>query len=110
MEDIYKKLRLKLKVYKRYIDDVFLIWEGSQAKLKEFLYEINIKKYDNSFTSIYSKDKVHYLDLEICSREGRIYTRIHFKDTNWNSYIPISSGHHPKWLAGITKGPMRIKR
>lgn len=38
-------------------------------------------------------------------------TRTHFKNTDRNSYIPTSSGHHPKWIRGILKGQLkRIKR
>lgn len=35
-----------------------------------------------------------------------MYTCTHFKDTDRNSYIPTTRGHHPKWLAGIPKGQL----
>lgn len=34
---IYGKYRSELKVYKKYIDDAFIVWVGSEKALKEFL-------------------------------------------------------------------------
>lgn len=31
---IYNRRKPKLKVYQRYIDDIFVVWEGSEATLK----------------------------------------------------------------------------
>lgn len=38
-------------------------------------------------------------------------TKVFFKKTDRNSYLPITSGHHPLWLKNIPKGQiMRVKR
>lgn len=41
-EEIYGRNIPRLKIYRRYINDIFFIWEGSEDTLKEFLQYINI--------------------------------------------------------------------
>lgn len=43
--------------------------------------------------------------------EHQLYTKAFFKSTDRNSYIPVQSGHHPRWLRNIPKGKFtRIRR
>lgn len=64
-----------------------------------------------SFSAEYNKDKVHFLDLEIYRQDHRLCTKTYFNKTDRNGYIPISSGHHPRWLEAIPKSQLiRIKR
>lgn len=60
-EEIYGRNIPGLKIYKRYIDEIFLIWESNKDPLKEFLQYININKYNISFTANYSKQKVNWI-------------------------------------------------
>ena len=52
-----------LTLYKRFIDDIFVIWEGSRETLLEFLSAINAKDVRMKITYEISASKISFLDL-----------------------------------------------
>ena len=50
---------------KRYIDDIFLIWMGTEQKLKQFIHEANLFHTDIKFTSEYSTKQANFLDVTV---------------------------------------------
>ena len=108
---IYAKLRPRLLFYKRYIDDLFFIWDGPLDTLQAFLDELNKNNNNIKLTSEYSSMNIHFLDVEIFRVGNGLGTKVHFKPTDSNSYLPTCSGHHPMWLKNIPKGQLtRVKR
>lgn len=67
-EDIFRHPKKELKMFKRYINDIFILWEGTEETLKEFLNSINVNKYDITFSGSYNSKLVNFLDLEIFYR------------------------------------------
>lgn len=50
-EDTFKNQEAnQLRMFKRYIVDVFILWEGTEETLKQFLERINVNKYEITFS------------------------------------------------------------
>ena len=98
LENCPTHLKKLVFCFKRFIDDIFLIWLGTSDQLKEFHAHINsahktIKfdepQYDETTNSC------NFLDLNVSIKEGQIITDVHRKPTdNPSALLPSSS--HPK--------------
>ena len=72
---IYPRIVGKACLYLRYIDDIFLIWKGTQAELESFIKEVHgTIKFDIKF----SKTSVQFLDTTAtitpnCSIQTSLY-------------------------------------
>lgn len=49
-EYIYAKNIPQVKLYRRYIDDLILFWEGTSETLESFLQDLNTNRYGLTFT------------------------------------------------------------
>lgn len=68
----------KIELYRRYIDDILLFWEGIQEELMHFVSYINNSSSFLKFTCEQSTDKINYLDLTIHKDEtGTIQTSVY---------------------------------
>ena len=56
-----------LVIYKRFIDDIFLIWSGEKDKLLEFLTCLNSRNDRINLTYVIEKSSIAFLDL-FCSK------------------------------------------
>ena len=86
--------------YRRYIDDVFMIWTDSEETLQRLVADINKCHPTIKMTSEISKKSISYLDLDITIQGNRLQTTSHFKKTNTFSYLPGNS-HHPMPLKTV---------
>lgn len=93
-EQIFTNHWPQLKMYRCYINDIFVIWEGPQWKMEEFLAYINSNEYNIKCTSIWHESLIQFLDLEIYRSGTQLGTHTHFKDTDRNGYISTWSCHH----------------
>ena len=90
--------------YRRYIDDIFIIWTDSPENFQQMVNEINECHPTIKMTSEISQESINYLDLTIYIKENHLETTTFFKTTNTFSYLPGKS-HHPKSTKnGIFKG------
>lgn len=62
--DIFGKFRTELEVYKRYIDDIIIVWKASEDSLKATFKEININAY-NIFTGEWNQQQTIFSDLAV---------------------------------------------
>jgi hypothetical protein len=84
--------------YGRYIDDIFLIFKGTEMELKSFLNSFDTHRAFSTqlkITWTYSKDSIEFLDLVIHSKPGTLLLSTHQKALNKYLYIPFCS-YHPK--------------
>lgn len=114
-----ERFRSCIQLYKRFIDDLFIIWTGSVAKLCEFReafgradpnisldwagYDSQEAATDPSAVKEREKGQVHFLDLDMwakyVSAAGRTNTtfrvlfRPYRKPGNAYAYIPFNSFH-----------------
>ena len=94
LEDtILNSLVEKPLVWWRYIDDVFMIWQHGEEKLKEFLKILNSCHPTIKFTSEYSLDKVNILDVEVIRSGNKLLTDLYIKPTDTHQYLEFSSCH-----------------
>ena len=59
-ENIIKESEYKPYLWCRYIDDIFLLWEHGENKLKTFIHKINEVHTTIKFTAEWSKTKGSY--------------------------------------------------
>jgi len=90
-------------VWKRYIDDIFVIWNGPTSLLEEFK-----KFYNNLHKNIkinwnQNKSEINFLDLVVCFDKTSFYCKTYQKSMNNFLYIPASSFHPISCKIGMIK-------
>lgn len=101
----------QLELYKRFIDDILIIWKGNKESLEEFLTRLNQNDRNITLTWQIDAKQIQFLDLEISIDNNQLITKTHFKEVARNSYLPITSCHYKPWLFNIPKGQLvRIRR
>ncbi|XP_063797834.1 transmembrane protease serine 5-like [Pseudophryne corroboree] len=99
------------ELWKRYIDDIIVIWKETLNELTEFTNYINTNNLNLEFTQTHSNEAINFLDLTIYIEDDEIHTKTYIKSVDCNNYIPGTSNHHNNWLKGIPGGQFkRIKR
>ena len=67
----------KPSIWPRYVDDIFMIWNDSDDKLKDFLAYINTVNPEIQFTHAHSLKSVNLLDVLVThTNDGTISTDI----------------------------------
>jgi len=83
--------------YKRFIDDIFLLWQGSREQLDEFISYMNsihpTIKFSSSFD--FEKREITFLDVSIRIEDGKIITDLFRKPTAAIQYLLPGSCHPP---------------
>ena len=92
-ERILQDCSFKPLVWWRYIDDIFLLWQHGEEKLKEFLYILNHYHPSIKFTSKYSRERIDFLDVEIIKEGNRLLTDVFVKSTETHQYLHATSCH-----------------
>lgn len=88
-------------LYKRFIDDGFVVFKGSHAELMEFIACLQHELPNIRITYTYSRVQVEFMDL-VVYKSGppgtavqTLRVRTHQKPLNRYLYIPWHSFHHP---------------
>ncbi|XP_041424947.1 uncharacterized protein LOC121395456 isoform X1 [Xenopus laevis] len=92
---MFKNYHNKILRWIRYIDDILILWSGTEQEALEFIDKLNINKLNIKLTVNISKQMVSFLDLSIMiTEEGKLTTDNYRKETATNSLLSFSS-HHP---------------
>jgi hypothetical protein len=95
----------------RYLDDVFMIWPGSVAQLKDFELFLNGLIPDIKITLEFSDSQISFLDVLIYVEDERLKTRTFFKQTDTHQLLHTQSFHPSHTTRGIVKSQLiRFKR
>ncbi|KAJ1152675.1 hypothetical protein NDU88_005450 [Pleurodeles waltl] len=86
-----------IKLWRRYIDDILIIWQGPLQIIDVFTNWINTLDPFLRFTAHVSTTQVPFLDLMIQILNGKLVTDTYHKSTDRNSLLLYDS-HHPKAL------------
>ena len=84
-----------IKFFKRFLDDIFLLWQGTADDFAEFMdllnnFHTNIKfKKEGDFTN----RSTEFLDVSIRMAGKTLITDLHVKPTAANQYLMPSSVH-----------------
>ena len=60
---IYRCIKDKIKMFLRFIDDLFKKWTGSEQELLDFISDLNKKHPSIKFELSYSQTKIEFLDV-----------------------------------------------
>ena len=103
-ENVLQSAPKKPALWKRYVDDVFLIWEHGEEHLNEFHRLINSYCDDINFTVEREENGcLPFLDVMVKKQSGRLQTSVFRKPTCSNVYIPYDSHHAPCIKAGTIR-------
>ena len=87
------KFKDKIKLWLRYVDDILIVWEGSDKEFEELVIEINERENGLRFQEEMGGSRINYLDLDITIEEGRFKYDIYRKKTYTDLIIPKESFH-----------------
>ena len=98
-----------LLLWRRFIDDIFLVWKGTSASLTAFLNHLNTIHNTIKFTYTVHPSSVDFMDLTIYKGPrfqgvGRLDVKPFFKAVNKFCYLHYSSSHPRTLFSGIAKG------
>ena len=95
---------LQHKIWKRYIDDTFVIWPHNNSSLQEFLTHINGLQDKIKFTmEIENNNSIAFFDVLVSKNNCRLTTTVYKKPTHTDRYLNYRSNHHPFIKSGIIK-------
>lgn len=93
--EIKKDLKYFPRVWFRYVDDIFAIFDNNKYDINKFIDDLNSRFPSIKFThEIESNNKIPFLDLMIHRKNDTIEFDIYRKPTNNNRYI-MSHSNHP---------------
>ena len=107
--EILSQSAFKPLARKRYIDDIFSLWDTSREVLTQFTDQANNHHPTIKFTAEISDGETTFLDTRVY--EGERFTnesvldiRTHYKPTETFQYTQFSSCHPPGVKKGFVKG------
>ena len=72
--ELLQKSPLQPTFFKRFIDDIFLIWPHGEEELQKFLEMINNHHKMIKFTEEHSTKEIAFLDTLVCKENGKLLT------------------------------------
>ena len=88
-------------MFLRFIDDLFMIWAGSEQELLDFMSDLNKKHPSIKFKFKYSQTKIEFLDVLVYKdHNNMLQTTIYRKQTDRQHYLDARS-EHPKLLKAM---------
>jgi peptide-methionine (R)-S-oxide reductase len=81
--------------YKRFIDDIFIIWTGTVPQFKTFMERVNHLHKTIKFTSENNieKNSTTFLDTTVTIKNRKVMTDLYRKETDKVQYLLPSSCH-----------------
>ena len=117
LHDYSQKTGLSPMVFFCLIDDIFFIWTGNMDLLDHFnSFTQNYRKSKNMKSKIkfnihLSTNEVHFLDVTISLKHGKLTTTLFTKRTDSHFYPNTSSCHPSHVLKNTWKGQfIRLRR
>ena len=91
--ELLHKSTLQPTFFKRFIDDIFLIWLHGEKQLQDFLQMINSHHKTIKFTEEHSKTEIPFLDTLVYKENGKLLTKVYHKKTDQKQYQHYKSSH-----------------
>ena len=80
--------------YKRFLDDLVMVWTHGQEELDKFFDYLNKCHETITFTVESSTEKINFLDTTVHkSPSGELWTDLYCKPTDSHSYLHFKSAH-----------------
>ena len=110
-EDFVYMYRKQPILWKRFIDDCFCIFVGSEDQLKDFIDYLNSCDPELQFTAEYSQTSVNFLDTRVFIEDNKIHTDLYNKPTDSHNYLLYDSAHPQKCKDSIPYSQyLRVRR
>lgn len=92
-----------VKIWKRYVDDVFCIMKGNESDVQNYLAHLNSIHCKMRFTYEMEKDRsIAFLDVKVGVRsDGSLSHSVYRKPTHTDRYLHANSHHHPRQLYSV---------
>lgn len=108
-QTILSSAPLKPSYYKRYIDDILILWPHPEKELNKFISSLNSFHPSIKFTSEFNSQKITFLDINIYKGPNFLHTKkldieTYIKPTNRQAYIHANSFHPPGTSKGVAIG------
>ena len=99
----------KPRVWKRYIDDVFSLWDCNRNEVERFIEEANTFHPTIKFTAEISENEITFLDTVVFKgerfiKESILDIKTHYKPTETFQYTHFTSCHLPGVKRDFIKG------
>ena len=92
----------KPKMWRRYVDDVLVVWPHGDQLLQEFHQHLNKQNLSIQFTvERESEGKIAFLDVQLEKRGPKIVTSVFRKKTHTDRYLHFDSNHPARVKRGI---------
>jgi len=104
--EVLPRCNYKPTFMKRYLDDIFIIWDHDMDKFWEFFDILNNHHPSIKFTATVSDQSVDFLDVTVFKgpklvSEQKLDTKVFFKPTDTHQLLHKSSYHPKHTFAGI---------
>ena len=88
-EDTYVyNYKLQPLLWKRYIDDIFMIWQHGPTELENFVSHLNSQHTTIKFTEENSHNSINFLDITVnLNSNGELTTSLYCKPTDSHNYL-----------------------
>ena len=80
-------------LWKRYIDDIFILWHRDVTELQDFIDNLNQCLPSINFETHISDSEISFLDVKVKINDNSISTSLFTKETDTLSYLDYSSCH-----------------
>lgn len=84
---------VKPLIYKRFIDDIFIVWSHTEEELVDFIGRYNAAHPSIRFTHSYSQTEINFLDVNVKIDESKLATSLYRKPTDRQQYLHYQSDH-----------------
>ena len=88
-----KDIELQPRIWWRYIDDIFFIWEHREDSSKKFIERLNACQPTIQFTAEWSKEEINFLDVSVRLRNRQLETDLHIKLSDTHQFLDSTSCH-----------------
>ena len=95
----------RILLWKRFIDDVLMLFEGSKEECEKLVDRLNsLRPGVVKFKFEYSTEMVEFLDLKIFFENERLETDLYIKPSNLQLYLYFLSNHPEPCKQGVVYG------
>ena len=96
--------KLTPTVWRRCVDDMFVLWPHGANQLEEFHAHLTNQHPQIQFTKeVEEDDKINFLDVLVKKENDRFSTMVYRKPTQTGRYTHFASHHHPQVKSGTIR-------
>ncbi|KAJ1151104.1 hypothetical protein NDU88_003891 [Pleurodeles waltl] len=95
----------QIKLWKRYIDEILLVWTGTEEEAPSFSNWLNGANHFLNFTMTIGDNKLLFLDLVIYEHDRGLVTEVYYKPTDRNNLLQFQSFHPRALKDNLPVGP-----